>query len=87
MTPNFVTTPTFVKSMKNIDKRFELVDKRFDSTEKMIRDCMEEQRNFFVTELDKRIGETNARIDVFIEHFDEKFRILLEHPLFANYKA
>ncbi len=80
MIPNFVTTSTFNKAMKNIDARFEEVDKRFDEMVVMIRESMEEQRVFFADEMGRHIG-------AIMEEFHGRFKALYEHPVFANYKA
>ncbi len=87
MTPNFVTTYTFNKAMKNIDHRFESVDKKFEAVHKdindlraMIREIMEEQRVIFNNDMTRYIGAV-------IEESKSQFKALYEHPVFANHKA
>lgn len=76
MTPNFVTNQTFNRAVKNIDQRFDKIDQRFDTMESMIRQEV------------KRVDDnSNERFNIFMEQIDGRFRILMEHPVFANHKA
>ncbi len=76
MTTEFVTLKTFNKSMKNIDGRLDKIDKRFIDLEAMIRH-----------EAKMVADNSNERFDVFMEHIDGRFKILMEHPVFTNYKV
>lgn len=80
MTTEFVTLKTFNKSMKNIDQRFDVVSKDTEDLRIMIREVMEEQRVFFRNEMKQYIG-------VIVEEFNERFKSMMEHPVFANYKS
>ena len=80
MTPNFVTTSTFNKAMKNIDQEFVVVRRDIDDLRKMIRDTMEEQRVILYNDMTRYVGAV-------VEESKSQFKALYEHPVFTTYKA
>ncbi|MEI8062072.1 MAG: hypothetical protein WCG97_02130 [bacterium] len=79
MTPSFVTTQTFNRTMKSIHHRFEEVIKRLD----FIYKDMDDQK------VETRRVDTNSaeRFNIFMEHVNESYKAIMEHPVFTNYKA
>lgn len=80
MTPNFVTTSTFNKAMKNIDQEFVVVRRDIDDLRKMIRDTMEEQRVILYNDMTRYVGAV-------VEESKSQFKALYEHPVFTTCKA
>lgn len=94
MTNDFVTAKAFNRAMKriderfssndykfnSIDKRFDAVDRQFDEIKKDIEIKLEEQRVIITR-------DTREMFEVFMEAVNHRFAAMMEHPLFANYKA
>jgi len=79
MAPHFVTISAFNKTMKSIHCRFEEVIKRLDFLDKEREDQKVETRRVD--------SNSNERFNIYMEHVNESYKAMMEHPLFANYKA
>lgn len=79
MTSKFVTIPRFEIAMKNTNHRFLELIKRLD--------FLEEERIAQGLQIKRVDDNSRERFDIYMEHVNENYKAILEHPVFSNCKA
>ncbi|MEI6490823.1 MAG: hypothetical protein WCO16_03615 [bacterium] len=79
MPHNFVTISRFERTMMSIHHRFLEVVKRLDFLEK--------ERIAQGLQIKRVDDNSRERFDIYMEHVNENFKAMMEHPVFSNYRA
>ena len=78
--PNeFVTISRFERTVMSIHHRFLEVVKRLDFLEK--------ERIAQGLQIKRIDDNSRERFDIYMEHVNESYKAMMEHPVFANHKA
>lgn len=83
MPKDYVTITQFNREIKALKLSHTVLEKKIDTSIANLRNELKQH-----AEEQRQIFETNCRgyLELFMEHVDHRFAVLMEHPVFSEYE-